>query len=164
MELAVSAATFLTVLAGLMLPASVAGGWWLGGRPDLARVTTAGDSIRIEPRGVLRLLSFRPGLVLASGHLRQVSVVTCADLPPAGLRSPALAVPGLRAGTWRCPEATSYWLVGRAPRVVRVDLADAPVDYVVIQVREPDTLAALLGTGLRPPAGMTGPLPPAGES
>lgn len=147
MEPAVSAATFITVLAGLVLPVTVAGGWWLGGRPELATVTVAGETVRIVPRGLLRLLSFRPALLVASGQLREVSAISCAELPPAGLRSPALAVPGLRAGTYRRPEATSYWLVGRAARVVRIDLADGPVDYVVIQVRDPDALAALLGAG-----------------
>lgn len=152
MEPAVSAATLITVLAGLVLPALVAGGWWLGARPDLAHIEAAGDVIRIVPRGVLRWLSFRPALVLRQEWVRGAGAVACAELPPAGLRSPGLAVPGLRAGTYRCPEATSYWLVGRAPRVLRLDLAGGPLDYVVLQVRDPDGLAAQLGAGrvLRP--------------
>ncbi len=152
MEPAVSAATLITALAGLVLPACLGGGWWLGGQADLAHVTLTGNSVRIVPRGVLRLLSFRRELVLDLAGVTGVSVATCAELPPAGLRSPGLAVPGLRAGTYRCPEATSYWLVGRSARVVRIDLAGGPLDYVLVQVRDPDVLAARLGAGsaLRP--------------
>ena len=152
MEPAVSAATLITALCGLVLPACVAGGWWLGGRGDLARVSLTGDSVRIVPRGVLRVLSFRRELVLRQEWVRRVSVAVCAELPPAGLRSPGLAVPGLRAGTYRCPEAASYWLVGRSARVVRIDLDGGPVDYVLLQVRDPEGLAARLGAGsvLRP--------------
>jgi len=152
MEPAVSAATLITALAGLVLPACLGGGWWLGGRADLARVTLTGDSVRIVPWGVLRLLSFRRELVLDLSQVASVSVALCAELPPAGLRSPGLAVPGLRAGTYRCPEATSYWLVGRAARAVRIDAAGGPVDYVLLQVRDPEALAARLGAGraLRP--------------
>jgi hypothetical protein len=152
MEPAVSAATLITALVGLVLPASVAGGWWLGGQPDLARVTMTGEAVRIVPRGVLRLLSFRRELVLARSQLRQVTVAAVADLPPGGLRSPGLAVPGLRAGTYRAPDSVSYWLVGRASRVVRIDVAGGPVDYVLIQVRDPEALAALLGVGTCPAA------------
>jgi hypothetical protein len=148
----VSAATLVTILVALVLPACLAGGWWLGGRAELAHVTLTGDSVRIVPRGVLRVLSFRRELVLELARVASASVVTCAELPPAGLRSPGLAVPGLRAGTYRCPEATSYWLVGRAARVVRIDLAGGPVNYLVLQVRDPDAVAARLGAGraLRP--------------
>lgn len=147
-----SAATLITALVGLVLPACVAGGWWLGGQPDLARVTVTGEAVRIVPRGVLRLLSFRRELVLARSQLRQVTVAACADLPPGGLRSPGLAVPGLRAGTYRGPDSVSYWLVGRAARVVRIDVAGGPVDYVLIQVRDPEALAALLAAGACPAA------------
>ncbi len=148
-----SAATFITVVVALVLPAAVAGGWWLGGQPDLARVTAAGGTIRIVPWGVLRVLSFRPLLVLDQESLRQASVVTGAELADPGLRSPGLAVPGLRAGTYRRPEATSYWLVGRAPQLLRIDLSGGPVDYVLLQVRDPGGLAALLVAGTRSPAG-----------
>ena len=152
MERAVSAATLITVLAGLVLPACVGGGWWLGGQAELAHVTLAGNTVRIVPWGVLRLLSFRRELVLDLAQVTAVSVAVCAELPPAGLRSPGLAVPGLRAGTYRCPEATSYWLVGRSARVVRIDLDGGPVDYALLQVRDPEGLAARLGAGsaLRP--------------
>lgn len=163
MEPAVSAATLITVLAGLVLPAAVAGGWWLGGRPELAHVTMTGDTVRIVPLGILRLLSFRSELVLERCGLGAARVAACAELPAAGLRSPALAVPGLRAGTYRCPEATSYWLVGRAHRVVRLDVPGGPVDYVVLQVRDPEALAARLGGGGCPPPEV-GPLPLAGEA
>ena len=147
-----SAATLITALCGLVLPACVAGGWWLGGQAELAHVTLTGNAVRIVPRGVLRLLSFRRELILDLAQVTRVSVAVCRELPPAGLRSPGLAVPGLRAGTYRCPEATSYWLVGRSARVVRIDLAGGPVDYVLVQVRDPEGLAALLGAGsaLRP--------------
>lgn len=158
-----STATLITVLVALVLPASVAGGWWLGGQPELARVRVTGGEIRIVPRGVLRLLSFRRELVLDRLALRRAAVVTCASLPPAGLRSPGLAIPGLRAGTYECPEATSYWLVGRAARVLRLDFADGPIGYVVVQVRDPDGLAALLGGDARPAVGLAGPRPPGTE-
>lgn len=148
MEPAVSAGTITTVLVVLVLPGAVAGGWWFGGLPDLARVSVTGSTIRIVPRGVLRWLSFRPELVLEQESVRAVSVATRAELAPAGLRSPALAVPGLRAGTYRSAEAASYWLVGRATRVVRLDLAGGPVDYVLLQVRDPEELARRLGAGL----------------
>lgn len=148
-----STATFITAGVALVLPALLAGGWWLGGRPGLARVVITPESVRIVPRGVLRLLSFRSQLVLQHRMVRQATVVSCACLPAAGLRSPGSAVPGLRAGTYRCPEATSYWLVGRAPEVVRIDLAGGPVDYVVVQVRDPGKVAAaLLGHGVPSPA------------
>jgi hypothetical protein len=159
----VSAATLITVLVALVLPFLAASGWWLGGRPDLAYVTTTGTGVRIVPRGALRLVSFRTRLVLDREWVRQVSVAACAELPPPGLRSPGLAVPGLRAGTYRRPEATSYWLVGRAPRVLRLDLAGGPVDYVLMQVRDPDGLATRIRASLSPAAGLAGTLPPAGE-
>ena len=147
-----SAATVITALCGLVLPACVGGGWWLGGQAELAHVTLTGNSVRIVPWGVLRLLSFRRELVLDLAQVAGVSVAARAELPPAGLRSPGLAVPGLRAGTYRCPEATSYWLVGRSARALRIDLAGGPVDYVLLQVRDPGGLAAQLGAGraLRP--------------
>ena len=148
MEPAVSAGTITAVLVVLVLPGAVASGWWLGGLPDLARVSVTGGTIRIVPRGVLRWLSFRPVLVLELGSVRAVSVAISAELAPAGLRSPALAVPGLRAGTYRSAEAASYWLVGRAPRVVRLDLAGGPLDYVLLQVHDPEELAGRLGAGL----------------
>ncbi|MBO0776943.1 MAG: hypothetical protein J2P34_11575 [Actinobacteria bacterium] len=147
-----STATFITAGLVLVLPALLAGGWWLGGRPELAQVVITPEAVRIVPRGVLRVLSFRSQLLLARRMVRQAAVVTCAGLPAAGLRSPGSAVPGLRVGTYRRPEATSYWLVGRAREVVRIDLAGGPVDYVAVQVRDPGKVAALLAAGARSPA------------
>lgn len=145
MEPAVSAATIVTVLVVLVLPACLAGGWWLGGCAELAHVTMAGETITIVPRGVLRWLSFRRQLVLDLAQVTAASVVEGAGVAAGGLRSPGLAVPGLRAGTYRCPEATSYWLVGRAPRLVRLDLSGGSLNYVLLQVRDPDGLVARLG-------------------
>ncbi|GAA3228942.1 hypothetical protein GCM10010468_58570 [Actinocorallia longicatena] len=120
------------------------------GRP--ARIKIEDGMIMIEPRGIFRLLASGTWLRTPAKTLAEAIPVHRQELGPAGLstaerRLPlwcALAFPGLLAGTFHGPAGHSLWLCGQRARAVRLHFVDAPVDFAVVQVNDPDETARIL--------------------
>jgi hypothetical protein len=126
-------------------------GWVLGGRPDLARVSIEGDRLMVRPRGMARLMAFHRSLRLDRTAIRQVAVIDRGGIPALGLRIRATGMPGLQAGMFSSSNQTGivFMLVGRADKLVRIDLSLGKIRYLVVQVADPDSLAAQLLAGCR---------------
>ena len=137
----------MALAAGLLLS-----GWVLGGRPDLARVSIEGDQLVIRRRGMVRILAFHRSLRLDRTAIRHVAVIDRAGIPPLGLRIRASGMPGLQAGMFSSDNQTGivFMLAGRAHKFLRVDLGRGKIRYLVVQVADPDSLAAELLPGGRP--------------
>ncbi|GEL16791.1 hypothetical protein [Pseudonocardia asaccharolytica] len=79
--------------------------------------------------------------------------VTVADKPLAavrGLRAPGLAVPGrTKIGTWRRRGGKSFAVVRSGRPAVRVALAGAPFEELLVSVDEPERVARELRGGRR---------------
>lgn len=108
------------------------------------------SEVRIIPLGVMRRLAFKNELRLDRRAIRRALVVNRSELPSRGLRTLGTGMPGLAAGRYRSGKSGgSFWLAGRAPRLLLIDMDNGPLDSVVLQVRDPDQLAAQLHEPVR---------------
>lgn len=119
-------------------------GWVLGGRPDLAMVSIEEDRLMIRPRDMARILAFHRSLRLDRTAIRHVAVIDRGGIPALGLRIRGTGMPGLQAGMFSSSNQTGivFMLVGRAQKLVRIDLGRGKIRYLVVQVADPDSLAA----------------------
>jgi hypothetical protein len=130
----------VALAAGLLIA-----GWRAGYRPDLARVSTDGEQVVVRPVGIARILAFRRELRLDGPAIRQVRAIGRDALPDPQLRLVGTGMPGLQAGTFTSShDGICFLLVGRAERFLRIDTDRGKVRCTVVQVRDPDLLAASL--------------------
>jgi len=135
-------AALIPLIVIVIVGAFLATGWRAGGRPDLAAITITARDVVIRPVRPLGVLSFRKELRLRRDRIRGVSVPDRPSLPPRGRRAPGTRMPGLVAGTFRGPQlGTSFWLAGRASRLLRIDVRNGPFDCVILQIVDPDRIA-----------------------
>jgi hypothetical protein len=132
--------------AVVLLAAGLLGaGWWLSYRPDLARVLTSGDQVVVRPIGVARLLAFRREFRLDRPAIQHVAAIGRDGLPHFGVRLLGTGMPGLLAGMFTSTrDGRCFALVGRGDRFLRIDTGSGTVRCTVLQVRDPDLLAATL--------------------
>jgi|SRR5450755_1583947 hypothetical protein len=136
-----SAATLAVVL--------LLAGWLVSSRPDLARIRVEGGQVVIRPAGMVRVLAFRRVVRLDQSAIRQATAISRNELPAPRLRLLGTGMPGLQAGmfTTTGDKGICFLLVGRAQRFLRIDTDRGNVRLAVIQVRDPDLLAATLLAG-----------------
>lgn len=141
----------VAVLVVVVLPLTlIMVGRQLAERPDLAQVTIVNDEVNIVPLGLMRRLAFNSGFQLDRRAIRRAVAVQRSELPSRGVRTFGTGMPGLSAGRYRSGKSgSSFWLVGVAPRLLLIDMENGPLDYVVLQVRDPDQLAAQLHESVR---------------
>jgi len=122
---------------------------------DLAEISVSEREILIRPRGVFKFLSLRWSLRLPSEAVSRVSVVLPGGVRAPGLRYGAVFFPGLTAGTYMAPDGTSYWLTGQPQPALEITLNEGPLSYVVVQVADPEAVAARIRTRGATPSGET---------
>lgn len=120
-------------------------------RPALASVRVEPDALVVRPRGVMVLLALRPRIRV---ELTAVEAIYPVDDPreqygSPGMRMPGTWLPGLLAGTFQNRTARSFWLVGTGGTSVRMDLAHRSLDYLVVDVADPDQVVRDVRTALR---------------
>jgi hypothetical protein len=143
---AVIGAAVFVLAAGLLVA-----GWRAGYRPDLARVLIDGEQVVVRPIGMARVLAFRRELRLDQSAVRHVTAIGRDRMPDAQLRLLGTGMPGLLAGMFTSShDGVCFLLVGRAQRLLRIDTDRGRVRCTVIQVRDPDGLAASWPGDIRP--------------
>jgi len=122
----------------------------LAERPDLAQVKVTDNEVRIIPVGLMRKLALNQEPQLDRREIRRAVAVDRSELPVRGHRVLGTGMPGLAAGRYRSGKSgASFWLAGRAPHLLLIDLEAGPLDFVVLQVRDPGQLAAQLHEPVR---------------
>jgi len=133
------------VIAGMCLGLLLSG-WFLSGRPDLVRIGIEGEYLVVHPLAMAKVFAFRGKLRFERTAIRSVKAVDRDDYPPLGLRLAGTGLPYLLAGRFTTTNQTGlvFCLAGRARRFIQIDLDRGNIRYLVIQVRDPDSLAAEL--------------------
>jgi hypothetical protein len=122
----------------------------LAERPDLAQVKIIDNEVRIIPVGLMRRFALNNEVRLDRREIRRAVDVDRSELPARGHRTFGTGMPGLAAGRYRSgTSGASFWLVGRAPRLLLIDMDGGPLAYVVLQVRDPGQLAGQLHEPVR---------------
>jgi hypothetical protein len=109
-------------------------------------VTIAGDRVRFEVEGWDKLWAFKSELVIPLEHIREVRV----DPEPArgwfhGFRIPGTQIPGvLTAGTFYWHDGAVFYDVHNPDRTIVLELDHEHYDRLVIEVEEPEQIAAEL--------------------
>ena len=151
MNSAVIISIVVAVLIVVVLPLTLLmAGRRLAERPDLAQVKVTENEVRIIPVGLMRKLALNQEPQLDRREIRRAVAVDRSELPARGHRVLGTGMPGLAAGRYRSGKSgASFWLVGRAPRLLLIELEGGPLDFVVLQVRDPGQLAAQLHEPVR---------------
>jgi hypothetical protein len=78
--------------------------------------------------------------------ITRVPGIDRSDLPELGLRLLGTGMPNLQAGKFTTTNETGliFCLIGRAPRFLQVNIGRGDIRYLVVQVSDPDSLAAEL--------------------
>jgi hypothetical protein len=103
------------------------------------------DQVVIRPVGVVGILAFRRELALDRRAIERVNAIGRDDLPDLKVRLLGTGMPGLQAGLFANGHGCCFVLLGRADRFLRIDTGSGTIRCTVIQVRDPDLLAATLG-------------------
>lgn len=89
-----------------------------------------------------KVAAFHGDLRVALSAVRDVDVTTDAVTAARGLRSPGLAIPGhTKIGTWRRPGHRAFVSARRGLPAVRVRLAGAAYDELVISTADAQSVA-----------------------
>ena len=131
--------------------------YFIGGFPAVGgfglrseQVKVTDNEVRIIPVGLMRKLALNQEPQLDRREIRRAVAVDRSELPVRGHRVLGTGMPGLAAGRYRSGKSgASFWLAGRAPRLLLIDLEGGPLDFVVLQVRDPGQLAAQLHEPVR---------------
>ncbi len=93
------------------------------------------------------LAAFRRKLRFERDAITRVAAIDRSDLPELGLRLLGTGMPNLQAGKFTTTNQTgliSLRLIGRASRFLQVNIGRGNIRYLVVQVSDPDSLAAEL--------------------
>jgi len=104
-------------------------------------------NLTVTLRGFDAMLCVRRAVVVPVSAVRDISVVDRADIPPAGMRMPGTAVPGLViAGSYGFGEERSFWDVRRSQTVLRIELDPEQAEYhrIVLELGDPAAVARQL--------------------
>jgi hypothetical protein len=135
-------AVALSVL-GAVIATSLAG-------PNVAAVgVTPDDRLLVRPVGLVRLWALHSGVDVPLDHVVDVGV-SDRKAVLRGFRAPGTHVPGfMTAGTYRSRGEKDLWMVGRAQRVLVIELAGEPYRHLVVQVEDPEAGVEALRAALR---------------
>lgn len=135
-------AVMITVIGGI-IATSVAG-------PNLAAVgVTPDDRLLVRPVGLVRLWALSTGVDVPLDNVVDVGVSERKGLLR-GFRAPGTYLPGfMTAGTFRSRGEKDLWMVGRADKVLVIELAGERYRHLVVQVEDPEAAVEALRAALR---------------
>lgn len=130
-------AVVLVVVGGIMAT-SFAG-------PNLAAVgVTPDDRLLVRPVGLVRLWALSNGVDVPLSSVVDVGVSERRGLLR-GFRAPGTHLPGvMTAGTFRSRGEKDLWMVGRAPKVLVIELTGARYRHLIVQVEDPEAATEAL--------------------
>jgi hypothetical protein len=114
----------------------------------MAKVTVAFGEVIVEIDGVDHLWALRSQLEIPLAHVRGA---TCAAGLAAGWQQPAPLLPAtgaLSAGRFLARAGTVFWEVRDPARAVAIELADDRCARLVVEVDDPDGVAARINHAL----------------
>ncbi|MDQ2813864.1 MAG: hypothetical protein M3Z75_18845 [Actinomycetota bacterium] len=117
----------------------------------MARIGIEGGYLVVRLPWMATLVAFRRKLRFEQAAIKRVAAVDRSDLPRLGLRLRGTGTPHLQAGRFATTNQTGliFCLMGRAKRFLRVDFDRGDIRYLVVQVSDPDSLAAELSRASR---------------
>ena len=133
----IAGAIVITVVGGICAT-SFAG-------PNLAAIgVTPDDRLLVRPVGLVRLWALSSGIDLPVTSISDVGVSERRGLVR-GFRAPGTYLPGvMTAGTFRSRGERDLWMVGRADKVVVIELHDERYRNVIVQVEDPEAAVEAL--------------------
>lgn len=113
--------------------------------PNMAAVgVTPDDQLLVRPVGLMRIWAFHSGVDLPVTSISDVGVAERRSLAR-GIKLPGSAVPGLiTAGTYRVGSERNLWMVGRAKRVLVIELHGEKYRHLVVEVEDPEAATEAL--------------------
>lgn len=126
---------------GLLLSARLA-----SRRPDLARVGIEGEYLVVRLPWPAALAAFRRKLRFERDAIKRVAAIDRGNLPRLGLRLRGTGTRNLQAGRFTTTNQTGliFCLVGCAHRFLQINFDRGDIRYLVVQVSDPDSVAAEL--------------------
>lgn len=138
----IALAIVITVVGGV-IATSLAG-------PSLAAVgVTPDDRLLVRPVGLVRLWALSSGVDVPLDNVIDVGVHEKRGLLR-GFRAPGTYLPGfMTAGTFRSRGEKDLWMVGRADKVLVIELAEERFRHVIVQVEDPEAAVEALRAAMR---------------
>ena len=119
----------------------------------MVEITTRGESVRVDVRGLHKLLAFKGGFELPAAAVKSARRMDEKEVWSMwkGFRVPGTHLPGvIAAGTFYKNGEKSFWDVRNAARAIEVELSGARYDKLYVEVEDPEatlrTLNALRTT------------------
>jgi hypothetical protein len=134
---------FVLATVGGVVVTSLAG-------PNLAAVgVTPDDRLLVRPVGLVRLWSFSKGIDVPITAVVDVGVHERKGLVR-GFRAPGTHLPGVMvAGTFRSRGERDLWMVGRARKVLVIELHGERYRHVIVQVEDPEAATEALRAAMK---------------
>ena len=116
----------------------------------MVEVEISGGTLHLEVKGLDRLWAFRSSLAIPLSNVRGVR----RDPEVArgwfkGFRAPGTHIPGvIVAGTFYQDGKRVFWDVHHAENTLVIDLDDERYDQLIVEVAEPDAVAARIGEAI----------------
>lgn len=113
--------------------------------PNLAAIgVTPDDRLLVRPVGLVRLWAVSSGIDVPITSVSDVGLSERRGLVR-GMRWPGTYLPGIMtAGTFRSRGERDLWMVGRADKVVVIELHDQRYRNVIVQVEDPEAAVEAL--------------------
>lgn len=113
--------------------------------PNLAAVgVSPDDRLLVRPVGLVRLWAWSKGIDVPLASMVDVGVEERRGLLR-GFRAPGTYLPGvMTAGTFRSRGERDLWMVGRASKVLVIELLDEKYRHVIVQVEDPEAATEAL--------------------
>jgi len=113
--------------------------------PNLAAVgVTPDDRLLVRPVGLVRLWALSRGIDVPITSIVDVGVSPRQGMVK-GFRAPGTYLPGMMtAGTFRSRGDKDLWMVGRADKVLVIELHGQTYRHVIVQVEDPEAAVEAL--------------------
>ena len=119
----------------------------------MVEITTRGESVRVDVRGLHKLLAFKGGFELPAAAVKSARRMDEKEVWSMwkGFRVPGTHLPGvIAAGTFYKNGEKHFWDVRNAARAIEIELSGARYDKLYVEVEDPEatlrTLNALRTT------------------
>ncbi|GAA2848005.1 hypothetical protein GCM10010517_05170 [Streptosporangium fragile] len=114
----------------------------------MAHIELTADTLTVHVEGLNRLLALKSRLEVPLAHVRHAEVGGPSS--PGGLRAPGTRIPGvISAGTFHVDYRKVFWDVRDPAKAVVIDLSGADFDQLVVEVDDPQAVAASIRAALR---------------
>jgi uncharacterized protein len=115
----------------------------------MAALTFDHEALHLTLTGGEKLAALHGDIDVPLGDVRGVRLEPDPLAAVRGLRAPGLGLPGrVKIGTWRGPDQRSFVVARRGVPAVRVQLANAKHDELLVSTPEAERIVAALGDRL----------------